>query len=98
MDVICSQRTLDVGHHELGLPEKNIMDLIHFQQYVGESLIMPGKFVHKNKCRPSDWGETNSPVHTKTRFPAIRAVVDVRHDGLATYRRKAPRNIRIAAK
>ena len=58
------------------------MDLIHFQQYVGESLIMSGKFVRKKRGGPPNSGETNSHVHTKTRVPAIRPVVDVRHDGL----------------
>ncbi|XP_039300093.1 piggyBac transposable element-derived protein 3-like, partial [Nilaparvata lugens] len=64
------------------VPSKEMMDLIHFRQYVSEALIVGGRQPTKKRGRPSSTEEaTTAPLHHK-RVAAIKPVMEVRYDGM----------------
>lgn len=64
--------------HALGIPKKDILDLIHFRGYVAETFIIRGSTTHKKRGRPS--GDGPSPkIHPK-RAACVTPVEDIRFD------------------
>ncbi|XP_072376186.1 microtubule-associated serine/threonine-protein kinase 2-like, partial [Diabrotica undecimpunctata] len=54
---------------ELKIPQKNVMDLIHFRQHVAEALILAGKIPSKKRGRPV----SNNPLHPQGSSPVGNA-------------------------
>lgn len=71
----------------LKIPEKSIMDLIHFRQNVAEGLILAGKMPNKKRGRPSSAGPLDSPASNSAGPSGVakkqcRPVEDIRYDNI----------------
>ncbi|KAG5864540.1 hypothetical protein JTB14_007595 [Gonioctena quinquepunctata] len=68
----------------LGVPKKQILDLLHFRAYVGEALILSSTSGPKKGGRPSDVSDEGplTPKSSPRPRSEIRLIDDVRFDGI----------------
>ncbi|XP_044751630.1 piggyBac transposable element-derived protein 3-like [Coccinella septempunctata] len=68
----------------LGLPKKQILDLLHFRAYVGEALILLSKSGPRKRGRPSvvTDGEPQTARSSTRPRPEVRTLDDIRFDGM----------------
>lgn len=80
---------------QLKIPEKNIMDLIHFRQNVAEGLILAGKMPEKKRGRPPSASPSAvplaSPSASNSAGPSsmakkqVRPIEDIRYDNIGHF-------------
>lgn len=75
--------------NQIGVPKKNIMDLLRFRSYVAEGLILVQKEHSRKRGRPSSVPEMSSPSTSREATPTssrnrseMLPIVEVRHDGM----------------
>lgn len=70
--------------HTLGIPKKDIMDLLHFRMQVGESLIKVNSCNNRKRGRPSS-GTSSPVVPTKRRNVEVRPLTPVQYDNIGHF-------------
>lgn len=89
IDLACANGWLEYTRNAklLGIPKKDILDLLAFRAYVAEALIKADKPVMKRKGRPSSEQNSRSSTPTTSKRPRTetRPISDVRFDNIGHF-------------
>lgn len=82
LDIACTNAWLEYKEKaiQLGIPKRDVLDLLHFRAYIAEALILADKTTSRKRGRPSRESTPTVPTFSRG-TQEVRPIREVRYDG-----------------